>query len=144
MTAYQSDQATKRAAGQFLKTNESTGTRRVAFFSFTVPDATAAVDDTIELVTLPKGARILGGSYAAEAMSSGAGTATLSIGDGTTANKYLDAASVDAAASGSFANTVALGFGAELTIDTTLVATVGGEAWAAGKALKGAVEYVVD
>lgn len=144
MTAHKSDQATKRAAGKFLKTNEFSGTRRVAFFKFTVPAGNAAATDTVELVTLPKGARILGGSYATEAMSTGAGTATLSIGDGTTANKYLDAANVDAAGNGAFAHTVALGFGSELAADTTFVATVGGEAWAAGKVLTGALEFVVD
>lgn len=144
MTAYKSEQAAKLAANKFIKTNEFSGTRRVAFFKFTVPTGNAATSDTVDLITLPKGARILGGTYATEAMSTAAGTATLSIGDGTTANKYLDAANVDAAGNGAFAHTVALGFGSELTADTTLVATVGGEAWAAGKVLTGAVEYVVD
>lgn len=144
MTAHKSDQMTKRAAGQLLKTNEATGTRRVAFFKFTVPTATAAIGDTIDLVTLPKGARILGGTYANEAMTSGGAAATIALGDGTTADKFLGATSVDAAGKGTFADTVALGFGTELAVDTTIVATVSVEALAAGKILMGAVEYVVD
>jgi hypothetical protein len=146
MTAHKSVQQTKMTGvpQKALNTNELAGRVRVAYFSFTVPTATAAVNDTIDLTTLPKGARILRGHAAWEAMSSAGGTAQVQIGVSGTANKYLDTTSVDAAGSSAFADTVALNYGEELAAETTLVAKVLGEAWAADKKFVGHVLYVVD
>ncbi|MEO5375944.1 MAG: hypothetical protein H7840_17085 [Alphaproteobacteria bacterium] len=146
MTAYKSDQETKRTATpqKMLGTNEHGGRVRVSYFNYTVPTATLAVNDTLNLVTLPKGARILRGHVAWEAMSTAGGTAQIQIGDGTTANKYLDTTSVDAAGSSAFADTIALSYGEELSAETTLVAKAVGEAWAATKKIAGHVLWVVD
>lgn len=145
-TAFKSTQETKRTSTppKMLATNEHGGRVRISYFDYTVPTATVAVNDTIDLVTLPKGARILGGHAAWEAMSTGAGAAGVTIGDGTTANKYLDTTSVDAAGSCTFADTIALNTGEVLTADTTLVAKGAGEAWAATKTFAGHVLWVLD
>lgn len=146
MASHKSTQETKRTSipPKMLSTTEAHGRVRVAYFDFTVPAGGAAVGDTVDLARLPKGARILGGDWSAEAMSSGAGDAQMSIGDGTTAARFLAATSVDAVADGRFANTLALGFGAVVEDETTLVATVVGEAWAAGNKLAGWAAYVLD
>ena len=146
MTAYKSSQETRRTAipPKMLATNEMGGRQRVAYFEYIVPAGGVAVNDTIDLITLPLGARVLGGSIAFEAMSSGAGTSQLQIGTAASVNKYLDTTSVDAAGAALIANTIACGFGEELSADTLLIAKVLGEVWAAGKKLSGWIEYALD
>lgn len=146
MVALKSTQETKRTATppKPLNTNELHGRVRVGYFEFTTPTGGVAVNDTVALTTLPKGARILGGVLAFEAMSSAGGTSQVQLGDGTTADKYLGTTSVDAAGKSEFADTVALGFGQELAAETTITATAVGEAWAAAKKLAGWVRYVLD
>jgi hypothetical protein len=146
MAAYKSTQETKRTASppKMLAAHELKGRVRVAWFDYTVPTGGVAVDDTVDLTTLPIGARILGGEMAFEAMSSAAGTAQIQVGDGTTADKYLGTTSVDAAGTSPFANTIALNFGEVLEAETTLKATAKGEAWAAAKKLAGWVKYALD
>lgn len=146
MAVHKSDQITNLDATprQQIKTNEWNGRVRVAYWSFATPAGTVAVNDTIELVKLPKGARILHGRAFWEAMSSGAGDASVQIGVSGTAGKYLGTTSVDAAGSAVFADTVALNSGEELAADTTIIATALTEAWAAGKKFNGYVLYVVD
>lgn len=146
MTAHNSIQEAKRTGipPKPLDTNELKGRVRLAHFRFVVPAGTAAVNDTVNLTQIPAGARIIGGHAAWEAMSTGAGTAQIQIGTAATANAYLDTTSVDAAGTVAIANTVALGYGAELAAETVIVATVAGEAWAAGKVLTGHLLYVLD
>lgn len=127
-----------------LTARDAHGTVRMAWFSYTTPAGGCAVDDTIALCRVPRGARLLGGHYTAEAMSSGAGDAAVKFGDGTTADKYLGSTTVDAAAAGSFNDTVARALGSTLSADLVLTATVTGEAWAAGKLLSGYLQYVTD
>lgn len=145
MAVLKSDQITQlETTKPQVKPNEIGGRIRVYFFSFTVPTGNAAVSDTIQLVKVPKGARILGGWFAAEAMSTGAGDASVQLGDGTTAAKYLGTTSVDAAAQADFAHTIALAFGEELSAELTLTATVVTEAWAATKKFYGFVKAALD
>lgn len=146
MTAHKSTQETKRTATppKMLGTDELGGRVRVAFFAFTVPTATVAADETVDLFTLPKGARLLGGQIAAEAMSTGGAAASIQIGVSGTPAKYLGTTSIDAAAISDFANTVALSYGELLSAETTIIATCKTEAWAATKILKGHVLYVLD
>jgi len=146
MTAYKSTQETKRTATppKKLSANELGGRQRVAYFDYVTPAGGVAINDTIDLVTLPAGARIFGGAIAFEAMSSAAGTAQVQIGTAAAANKYLDTTSVDGAGSVLVANTVALAFGEELAADTTIVAKALGEAWAAAKRFTGWIEYALD
>lgn len=146
MTAHKSVQETKRQASppKMLATDELAGRVRIAHFKFTVPAGDAAIDDTIDLTTLPKGARIIAGHLAYEAMSTGGAAASVQIGTAASAAKYLGTTSVDAAGTTAFANTVALAYGDLLAADTTIIATVKTEALAATKILTGHILYVLD
>jgi hypothetical protein len=93
--------------------------------------------DTINLFTLPKGARIVGLQAAYGAMGTGA---TLTIGDSGSANRYL--ASTSVAAAGRTDDIALTGLGYILPADTTIVATAGGANYAANRDLKIAVFYV--
>jgi len=146
MAVLKSDQITNLdAVPQVLGDPTEFGGRiRSAYFSFTVPTGNAAVNDTVQLTKVPSGARILDGRLTSEAMSTAGGDASIQIGDGTTAAKYLGTTSVDAAAEADFANTFALNSGEKLTAELVLTATVITEAWLAAKKLNGYVRYVVD
>lgn len=132
--------------GQKVQTQELGGRQRTASFTFTVPTGNAAVNDVVNLVRLPKGAKIINGMLAFEAMSTGAADASIQIGVTGAVTKYLGTTSVDAANTTlvSFAHTIALNHGETLTAETDLIATVVTEAWLAGKKLYGTVKYVVD
>lgn len=140
---YFSDQLTNvdKVPSVWMKPNEN-GKLRVKFFSYTVPAGNLATDKLIELCRLPKGARILRGRFASEAMSTAGGTAGCEIGDGTTSDLFKAKTSVDAAAAFDFASTIAENQGLELTVDTSIVAKTKDEAWAAGAKLNGYVIYV--
>lgn len=143
MAAYKSVQETKRtgAPAKMLDTNERHGRIRHAYFDYVVPAGGVAINDTIDLCMVPKGARLLGGKFANEAL----GTSTqVSIGDGTTATKYLDATSTAAAAATDFANTIALYLGEEQAADLVLQAKVTGAALTAGTKIRGYALYVLD
>ena len=144
MPNFKSDQVTNLDAGEKLSTKDAYGRVRRAVFTFAVPTGGIAVDDTVELCRVPSGARVLGGRYAAEAMSTGGAAASMQIGDGTTATRFLGTTSVDAITAGSFADTIATGFLDTLSGELTLTATVVTEGWAAAKKLHGYLEYVVD
>ncbi|NNG04030.1 MAG: hypothetical protein HKM95_08005 [Inquilinus sp.] len=146
MAAFDSDQYARfRAAPrQAVQSNEWHGRVRRAYWSFTTPGGGLAVNDTINLAELPKDARILGGRTVFGAMSSGAGTATVSIGYAGAASRYASNLGVDAAGEADVADTAALNFGEALADKQTLVATVGGEAWAAAQPFAGYVEYMLD
>lgn len=120
------------------------GRTRKLWFDFTVPAGNAAVNDLVELVEVPAGCRINGGYFAAEAMTTGGGNASIQIGDGTAAAKYLGTTNIDAAAEANFANTIALAFGEVVATTFRLTAKAITEAWAAGKLLKGYLEITED
>lgn len=109
--------------------------RRTSWVAFTVPAGGLPVSDTIELLEIPRGVRLLGGKIVFEAMSSAAGTANIQLGDGTDADKYLGTTSVDAAGEAEFGHTAALNYGEKVADTFRLTATVLGEAWAAGQRL---------
>jgi len=142
MADYKSDQVTNIDAIPQVKVqaNEK-GKMYTQYFSFTVPDDVSQ-DETVELLRLPKGARLLGGLIKGEAM---AGSSTASIGDGTTAALYLSAGDVSSAFNLDFAHTYALKYGEVLTAATSIVMTMAGAAWAtAKKAIRGHVNYLID
>lgn len=146
MANHKSDQYTLTASTprELVPARDAHGTRRVAFASFTTPVGGVAIDDTVQLITIPRGARLLGGKYASEAMTSGGAAASMRLGDGTTSDKYLGDTSIDAAGKGTFADTIALYYGEVLTADLVLTATAKTEAWAAGKKLYVEVAYALD
>lgn len=127
-----------------LKPNEWGGRVRRSWWDFTTPAGGLALTDTVNLVKLPKGARILGGRVGFGAMSSAAGTATADIGYAGAATRYAAAINVDAAGESDFADTAARNFGEELAADQTIIATAGGEAWAAAQSFTGYIEWVRD
>lgn len=142
---YKSDQLTNidKVPAVMMKPNERNKVRAV-FFSYTVPAGNLAVGKTLELVRLRKGARILEGHFCNEALSTAGGTAGAEIGDGTTSTKYKTETSVDGAGSFKFASTPAENQGQELTQDTSIVATVATEDWAATKKISGYVLFMGD
>lgn len=144
-TDYKSEQVTNIDAVPQVKVqaNEK-GKIHTQYFSFSVPGGSiVSQNDTVELLRLPKGARLLGGLIKGEAM---AGSSTASIGDGTTADLYLSAGDVSSAFNLDFAHTYALKYGEVLAAATSLVLTMAGAAWTttAAKAIRGHVNYIID
>lgn len=146
MATLKSTQVTNldKVPAEVLPTHEHYGRVRRSYFSFTVPVGNAAIADTIQLAKIRSGVRLYGGKISGEAMTSGGALATLEIGDGTTAAKYLAATSVDTAFDIEFGHTFALNMGEKLAGELTLTATVSVEAWLAGQQLNGYVDYVLD
>lgn len=146
MAEHKSDQIAGQDAtpATLPKANELHGRVRVAYWSFTTPAGGVAINDTVRLARLPQGARVLGGHFTAEAMTSGGGAATVSIGINGAADRYLEATSVDAAVAAAFGDSIARNFGDERAAETDIVATATVEAWAAAKRFDGYVFYAVD
>lgn len=112
------------------------------YFDYTVGASDTGSTDDIELIDLPKGARLFGGIIHHEAMTSGGSTATLSVGISGDVAIYAAAEDVDAAGNVPFGNTIALLFGQLLTSAITLLATVSVEGLASGQKLSGFVDVL--
>lgn len=142
MGNHKSDQYTNQTALPIVMNGPDVyGRLARRFFSFTTPTATVLLNDTVQLVTVPAGARLLGGKLAWEAM---AGTAELELGDGSTTDKYLTSTAIVAAGEASFGDEIATFFGEALTSELILTAKAVVGAWAAGKKLYGHVDYLID
>lgn len=146
MANHQSDQYAKLATTPpgMNPSGDMRGRLRVAFWTFTTPGGGVGINDTIELVELPVGARLLGGKTVNEAMTSGAGAAQYDIGYAGDAARYGAAIDVDAAGEDFFGNTFALKYGDVMTVRRVLMATVKTEAWAAAKRFDGEIRFVID
>lgn len=129
------------------------GRLRLAAFSYDTGASGPATSDVIQLVKVPKGARIFGIYIMHDAMTSGAGTAGADYGDGGDVDRFVAARDMDAANTGVWlplrqedANLDAktLGFGYKYADADTVDAVVTGEAWAANKRLDGFVLYSTD
>ena len=123
-----------------LDSSFSEGKVRIKCFDWT---GDAAQNDTVQLCTLPKGARIIEGYLDFTDFGT---SVTLDIGDGTTENKYLSAHDVAAAAGNTaFANTWALyGMGREaLASNITLTAEFEAANPDSGS-LRGWISYLVE
>lgn len=131
------------------------GKVRVAFFDFVTTGG--ALNDTVDCVDLPKGARLLGGKVITEALGTGV---TLSAGlDGIastdTANvttpggasiaegaaQLMAATAAATAVQLDLANTYALGAGATLDVASKLYLTIGGASPTTAKYVCGWVLY---
>jgi hypothetical protein len=140
---YLSAQLTNADAVPKVMNNPNTSGRVYCeFFSYTVPAGDLAVGKTLELVRLRKGMRPISGKFSCTALSTGGGTAGVTIGDGTTANKYLAETSVDGVSNIEFLAKQSEYNGVELSQDTSIVATVASEAWAAAGTITGYVKYL--
>lgn len=158
MPTFYSDQITiarAAAAGTSYSLTSGVNTlgakERISFFSVLTTGAVNA--DVLQLVKLPKGARILGGQLVTEALGS---SVTLSLGTDLAlaqgvadtaiaagAANLLAATSHASAANTPFAATYALGAGARCDAgETTISATIGGADPTTAKQIQGWVRYV--
>lgn len=145
MANQKSDQITDLETVPIVKVAAQDATGRVRHIRFSKTlTSNLAIGETLELCKVPRGARIIGGHAAWEAMTTGAGAATMELGDGTTANKYLEATSVDAAGASDFADTLGRNYGELVANEFTLTATASVEAWASGQAIAGHILVVTD
>jgi hypothetical protein len=115
------------------------GKKRSKYASINTTTQAVANGDTVNLMTLPKGARIRDIYVAFGAMGA---SATLIIGDSGDTDRLL--ASTDVSAAGQSRLLPTTGFGYELTADTIIYATAGGANYAAAKDLQVWVDYLVD
>lgn len=125
-----------------LATTELGGRLRIGSWKYVVPAGNQAINDLIFCTRIPAGSRLISGRAVWEAMSTGGAAASVQIGDGTTANRFLDTTSVDAAGNSSFLDQIVLDNLADITVDTDIIAKVLTEAWAATKKFYGHVIYV--
>lgn len=103
------------------------GIVKCAWFEGTVKTADLlAVGTLINLVTLPKGARVIGGLWGNDAVFSGAGV-TLDIGFPDDPDKFGDGVDCASLNDTLIANTLLLGRGYVLTQDELISATVIGD-----------------
>lgn len=141
MATFFGTQETNRTAAPPVKTNPTDqGNPKRVWFDFTVPAATVLVADVIQLAKIPNGARLLEGVIKFQAAG---GSATLALGDGTTAAKFMAATSVVAAGKAVFADTIALQFGAVQVADVLLTATVAGSALPAAMQISGWFDFLL-
>lgn len=137
-----------------LAPREKHGRLRLAYFEFltaaadanskTVASGPLNIGDTLNLCSIPPGARIIGGVLAVDALGTGA-TAEVGIA-GTLAQLLPAATSVASAGAVPLAATIAENYGIvenELK-ETQIVLTVAGANYANGANIKGHVLYVVD
>jgi hypothetical protein len=124
------------------------------WFDYTVPAGGEADGNNVAAVlSIPKGARLLGGTVKTTACGTGA---DLDVGlrgsdgdgtyDGSTADDddFLAAGlDVDAISSVAFGNTIALNFGYVLLKDCDLILTVETAAWDAAAVLRGYIDVLV-
>ena len=145
-----------RTDGDKLKPNQKSGKIVIAEFNYTVPTGNLTINDTIDLVELPAGAKLVGGVYQHGAMGVGS---ILDIGiKGSDGSGFIDAAgtaaddpdyfidgdNVAAAGQDTIAELAQGDLNALATIDKdcTVYATCLGAGWVATKTLQGIVKYV--
>lgn len=124
---------------QAVKVNEWGGRVRMAFWSYTA-DGTEADTNTIGLVRLPQGARVIDGHLAHGAHTG----ADLLIGTVADPDRYLTTGDIALDGSISFLQTEANFYGEELTEDTDVIATVDTATLTSGEILNGHILYVLD
>lgn len=145
MAEFDSDQYAKLDGNTVPEAHEYSGELRVAYFKYTA-DGTEAASDTVNLTTLPKGARVLPGDLhvdALDATADGATTAsTIRVGDSDDDDRYLAATSVDTAYDGKINDTDEAGFCHVLTAATDIVLTFDAADVASGDVIEGYLVYV--
>ena len=98
------------------------------------------VGSTVKIARIPAGATLLWGKIFHEALGT---NVTFAVGDGTTADKYLAAAS--AAAAGLLSFPVLYGTAnLRVTVDTNIVITTAGATVASTKSIKTQVAYLLE
>ncbi len=145
MADQKSDQITNLDAVPKVKNaaRDAYGRIRTVYFEKTLT-SNLAIGEILELCEIPRGARIIGGHVAWEAMTTGASAATGSIGITGTVAKYLEATDMDAAGSSGFADTIVRNYGAIVADLERLILTVSVEAFASGQKIAGHVKIAMD
>lgn len=139
MADYKSDQYTNATAFPMTPTKSyEKGTKITVLFTYTVPVGGITTTDRVALAVVPKWAVLMGGKIAQDALGN-----SITLGDGTTANKYLASTSVASAGASAFADTLALYYQERLAAELVLWATPAVGAWTAGKILKGEITYMI-
>jgi hypothetical protein len=120
------------------------GQKVVAYGEYAITGA-LVVNDVIEMVRVPKNARILGVSlYAPDLDTDGTPAIVLGVGDGSSTSRFISAATVGQ--SGGFTETlVAAGFGYQYTAEDTIdiIVSTAPDVGATSGTLKLAVEYIM-
>lgn len=143
-TAFKSDQTTLTDAvpKSLIAPDELGGKVRRAYFTKTLPGSGLATGDSIDLVDLPIGARVLGGQFCWDA---GQGvTATTAIGYSGATGRYFAAAVTNATTIFRIADTQAQNYGDKLTAAKRILATNAAAAWTASSVFKGHIDYIVE
>lgn len=149
MATFKSDQlTTPQTPGSLVHANAAGGRLRVAYFSYTTT-GTEVANDVIELCKLPAKARIVGGSIHLDQMDKtgdGATTpTTIDIGWAGAANAIADNLGPDTGAVDTdIAGPGTAAYGAEMSAETTVIATVVDSDIPASAAIKGHLVYVLD
>ncbi|WP_299444696.1 hypothetical protein [uncultured Rhodospira sp.] len=129
--------ATVPAPETFLAPSDIHGRVRLCYGKLEGGEQTLAEDDTVQFFELPAGARPLGFIINTGAMGS---SVTLSLGDGTTADRFVTAYSVAAATNSVKASEDM----SVLTADTVLTATLAGANPADDKDIEVVALYATD
>jgi len=127
---------------RLLKPNEKQGRKRIAFAEYTIPATGFADGDSIDLFTIPAGARYCRGQMVFDDMGV---LVVASVGDSVVNNRFATAVDV-ATAAGSVeigSRTAALSFN-ETTKEELISVTLSGGTPLAGAVIKVELEYTVD
>ena len=137
---YKSDQLTNPAASPpVLNPGVDRGSVQRLWFSKTLTVAlVAASPDSLQLVTMPKNSRFLGGIIVHNDADM-----ECDMGDGTTIDCYGNNLGADADAPKDFGNTIALLWGTVLAVDTTLTLSAVTADGAIGTIIKGYVDLMI-
>jgi hypothetical protein len=137
---YKSDQLTNALASPpVLNPAVDRGSSQKWWFSKTLTVAmVAASPDSIQLLSMPKGYRFMGG-----VIVNNDADMEMDMGDGTTIDAYGNNLGADADAPKAFGNTIALLWGSVLTVDTILTASAVTADGAIGTIIRGYVELIV-
>ena len=139
MADYKSDPYTNAPAFPMTPTKSyEKGTKVTVLFTYTVPVGGITTTDRVALAVVPKWAVLLGGKIAQDALGN-----SITIGDGTTANKYLASTSVASAGASAFNDTLALYYMERQSAELIIWATPAVGAWTAGKLLYGEISYMI-
>lgn len=139
MADYKSTQYTNATAFPMTPTKSyEKGHKVTVLFDYTVPVGGITTTDRVALAVVPKWAVLLGGKIAQDALGN-----SITIGDGTTANKYLASTSVASAGASAFNDTLALYYMERQSAELIIWATPAVGAWTAGKLLYGEISYMI-
>ena len=141
MAAFNSTQyALYAATPRLLVPGREWGVKPLRYWFDFLSAATVNIADTINLVVVPAGSRVVSGTIAQDVATA---SVTVSIGITGSTARYLSASSWAAAGAVAIANTIALNIGDVLAADTPIFLTTAGASFASGKNVKGYIEVQI-